>query len=221
MKRSESQTDRGMTTPRSGSTASTSSASRNMTRPSQKFQPHRISRSLAGSQMSLTDHQSNTASTLSLDHLTDSPKAGGYFKQPPNSNHSHQPVPWSDSPSSSTLSLDLAVDHLKSFSINAPLFSSPSHHGSAPDLRSPEANPAPLAVPEVAANGTQVKEEAADAAPPAPTKPAAAVQPDPLLVDDDGMMDSVSARTEALAVCSSFKLPGRGRIRTTSAQGNA
>ena len=47
--------------------------------------------------------------------------------------------------------------------------------------------------------------------------------PPPLAADpldlDDGM-DSVSARTEALAISSTFKLRGRGRTTSTSSQGN-
>ena len=105
-----------------------------------KWQPHRVSRSLAGSQMSLADP--SMASTVSLDHLTDSPQAGGYFRQPPPQHQQH----WNNS--SSTFSLDLAVDRL-GFSASSPLFSSvgSQHHGSAPDLRSPEsevaASPSP------------------------------------------------------------------------------
>lgn len=123
MKRSESR-ERGFT-PRSHSMASAS----HYLMKSAKWQPHRISRSLAGSQMSLADP--SMASTVSLDHLTDSPQAGGYFRQPPPQQN------WNNS--ASTLSLDLAVDRLD-FSASSPLFSSVGshHHGSAPDLRSPE-----------------------------------------------------------------------------------
>lgn len=130
MKKSDSR-DRGFT-PRSHSMAS---ASHYLMR-SVKWQPHRISRSLAGSQMSLADP--SMASTVSLDHLTDSPQAGGYFRQPPPNQH------WNKH-SASTLSLDLAVDRLD-FSASSPLFSTVGshHHGSAPDLRSPV-----LAVPAI------------------------------------------------------------------------
>lgn len=41
---------------------------------------------------------------------------------------------------------------------------------------------------------------------------------DPTFIDDG--MDSVSARTEALAACSTFKLRGRGRT-PSAPQGNA
>lgn len=123
MKRSDSR-ERGFT-PRSHSMASAS----HYLFKSAKWQPHRLSRSLAGSQMSLADP--SMASTLSLDNLTDSPQAGGYFRQPPSQQHI-----WSNHSSSS---LDLAVDRLE-FSANSPLLSSVGSllHGSAPDLRSPE-----------------------------------------------------------------------------------
>ena len=125
MKKSDSR-ERGFT-PRSHSMASAS----HYLFKSAKWQPHRLSRSLAGSQMSLADP--SMASTLSLDNLTDSPQTGGYFRQPP----SHQQI-WKNH-SSSTLSLDLAVDRLE-FSASSPLLSSVGSllHGSAPDLRSPE-----------------------------------------------------------------------------------
>lgn len=125
MKRSESR-EQGFT-PRSHSIASAS----HYLLKSAKWQPHRVSRSLAGSQMSLVDP--SMASTVSLDHLTDSPQAGGYFRQPPS-----QQQLW-NSHSISTLSLDLAVDRLD-FSPLSPLFPTvgSNHHGSAPDLRSPE-----------------------------------------------------------------------------------
>ena len=127
MKRSESR-ERGFT-PRSHSMAS---ASQYLSK-SAKWQPHRISRSLAGSQMSLADP--SMASTMSLEHLTDSPQAGSYYKQPP-----PQPQLWNNH-SASTLSLDLAV-HRLGFSASSPLFSLQNSqlHGSAPDLRSPESN---------------------------------------------------------------------------------
>lgn len=125
MKRSDSR-ERGFTL-RSHSMASAS----HYLFKSTKWQPHRLSRSLAGSQMSLADP--SMASTMSLDNLTDSPQAGGYFRQPP----SQQQI-WNNN-SSSTLSLDLAADRL-TFSVSSPLLSSVGshHHGSAPDLRSPE-----------------------------------------------------------------------------------
>lgn len=124
MKRSGSR-ERGFT-PRSHSMASAS----HYLFKSAKWQPHRLSRSLAGSQMSLADP--SMASTVSLDNLTDSPQAGGYFRQPP----SQQQI-WNNH--SSSLSLDLAVDRLE-FSASSPLLSSVGSllHGSAPDLRSPE-----------------------------------------------------------------------------------
>lgn len=133
MKRSDSR-EKGFT-PRSHSMAS---ASQYLFKTS-KWQPHRVSRSLAGSQMSLADP--SMASTISLDHLTDSPQAGGYFRQPP-------PQQLWNNHSASTFSLDLAIDHL-AFSVSSPLFSTvgSQHHGSAPDLRSPEsevpASPSP------------------------------------------------------------------------------
>lgn len=125
MKRSDSR-ERGFT-PRSHSMASAS----HYLFKSTKWQPHRLSRSLAGSQMSLADP--SMASTMSLDNLTDSPQTGGYFRQPP----SQQQI-WNNN-SSSTLSLDLVADRL-TFSVSSPLLSSVGshHHGSAPDLRSPD-----------------------------------------------------------------------------------
>lgn len=48
--------------------------------------------------------------------------------------------------------------------------------------------------------------------------PPPASVPDPLDIDDG--MDSMSARTEALAISSTFKLRGRGRTPSTSSQGN-
>jgi len=188
------------------------------------------------------------ASTVSLDHLTDSPQAGGYFKQMPSQSHLDG-KPWascSQSSSSTTLSLDLEVEHLR-IRANSPLSiaSHPDYHGSAPDLRSPESSPllphstcrtndaastaAELLEEPVAAaeeihttvdepqeqqqeqpeNGTQ-----AEASP----APPAEIADDPIFIDDG--MDSVSARTEALAVCSTFKLRGRGRT-PSAPQGNA
>lgn len=205
--------------------ASIASSSRNMSRP-QKLQPQRISRSLAGSQLSLADQHStiSMASTASLDHLTDSPKAGGYFKHPPNTDGSRYESP-------STMSLDLAVDHRR-FSMGSPLL---PHHGSAPDLRSPDTSdpPAPMEADAAAAqpNGAVqvvVQEGGASSSSgsiqrpdvgPHPDNNTTAVPSDPLFADDG--MDSVSARTEALAVCSTFKLRGRGRLRTSSVQSNA
>lgn len=180
------------------------------------------------------------ASTVSLDHLTDSPQAGGYFKQMPSQSHLDG-KPWascSQSSSSTTLSLDLAVEHLR-LQANSPIStgSHPDYHGSAPDLRSPESSPrlthstsitsaaASIAVLEEPAaeetqttvesleqlqpeNGTQAK---ASAAPPE-------IPDDPMFIDDG--MDNVSARTEALAMCSTFKLRGRGRT-PSAPQGNA
>lgn len=146
MKRSESQSERGPTTPRSGSSASVSSSSRHLMRSGGKWQPQRVSRSLAGSQASLADQ--SMASTFSLDHLTDSPQAGGYFRQPPAPENPSRP--WTGSQSSSTFSLDLAVHRPACFPADrvSPFFSpamQAQHHGSAPDLRSPEAGPAPIA----------------------------------------------------------------------------
>lgn len=150
-KRSESQVDKGgLVTPRSGSITSASSASRHLIN---KGQLHRVSRSLAGSQVSLTDPNS-MASTVSLDHLTDSPQAGGYFRQPPTPQNSGQRYPWSGSQFSSTMSLDLAVDHMGRYPGGSPFFSPVAHQpllnhhgGSAPDLLSPEICPIKLNFP--------------------------------------------------------------------------
>ena len=98
---------------------------------------HRGSRSLAGSRMSLNTLPDQSLNwSVSLDQLTDSPLTGGYFKHLP----SHQQ--WMSS--SSTMSLDLAVDRLR-FCTSSPLFcplsnqrSALQHHSSAPDLRSAE-----------------------------------------------------------------------------------
>ena len=183
------------------------------------------------------------ASTVSLDQLTDSPKAGGYFKQMPSQSHPDG-KPWtncSQSSSSTTLSLDLAVDHLR-LQTNSPIStgSHPDYHGSAPDLlQRPELNPnLPLisstttaaeaeheepAAELVSTESEPVKEQQQHQVKNGDQAEASAGLPemanDPLFIDDG--MDSVSAaRLEALAVCSTFKLKGRGRTPST-AQGNA
>ena len=244
MKRSESR-EQGFT-PRSHSIASAS----HYLLKSAKWQPHRVSRSLAGSQMSLVDP--SMASTVSLDHLTDSPQAGGYFRQPPPS----QQHLW-NSHSTSALSLDLAVDRLD-FSPLSPLFAAvgSNHHGSAPDLRSPEStvpsssisqSPRPstfilLSIQKWDGNlndtfffyfrflkdqidsieATKTEQNVSDhlnsGSPPAKelAESPPTLVPDALDLDDG--MDSVSARTEALAISSTFKLRGRGRTTSGSSQ---
>ncbi|EFX76963.1 hypothetical protein DAPPUDRAFT_321839 [Daphnia pulex] len=207
MKRSDSR-ERGFT-PRSHSMASAS----HYLFKSAKWQPHRLSRSLAGSQMSLADP--SMASTVSLDNLTDSPQAGGYFRQPP----SQQQI-WNNH-SSSTLSLDLVVDRLE-FSASSPLLSSVGSvlHGSAPDLRSPESealttspSPPPITFEAPPAPEPNEVEKIALS-----SSPITISQPNPLDMDDG--MDSVTSRTEALAISSTFKLRGRGRTTSNSSQGN-
>ncbi|XP_057376336.1 UV radiation resistance-associated gene protein-like [Daphnia carinata] len=204
MKRSDSR-EKGFT-PRSHSMAS---ASQYMFKTA-KWQPHRVSRSLAGSQMSLADP--SMASTVSLDHLTDSPQAGGYFRQPP-----PQQQHWNNN-SSSTLSLDLVVDRL-TFSVSSPLLSSAGshHHGSAPDLRSPDSEaPTSPSPPPITFKAPPAFEPAEIEKSTVSSSPITISQP----LDMDDGMDSVTSRTEALAISSTFKLRGRGRTMSTSSQSN-
>jgi len=179
---------------------------------------HRGSRSLAGSRMSLNTLPDQSLNwSVSLDQLTDSPLTGGYFKHLP----SHQQ--WMSS--SSTMSLDLAVDRLR-FCTSSPLFcplsnqrSALQHHSSAPDLRSAE-SPASSPITQHREEETLGKSQVVEQLPTKKMESAALLSPvlmvssdpveDYMFVDD--VMSSVSARTEALAnAASSFKLRGRGR----------
>lgn len=102
---------------------------------SSKWQPQRVS-SLTGSQMSLAGDQS--ASTLSLDRLPDSPQTGAYFRRAPENAAS--------AATASTLSLDLAVDRPAFHRSRVELIQKHSLHGSAPDLTSPK-TPEPSIIP--------------------------------------------------------------------------
>jgi len=194
---------------------------------SNRWPQTRGSRSLAGSHASvntLPDQQSLNWS-ISLDRLTDSPQTTGYFRQAPS--HQLQQL-WM---SSSTMSLDLAVDRLR-FATSSPLQRSViQHHGSAPDLCAPDptasttpttpttSTSAEQQQPMPVENPTEATVTDVEIAGTVPSDPADTSSPcldrqqyieDDMLVDD--VMSSVSARTEALAnTCSTFKLKGRGR----------